>query len=53
MDREELIAFLKQNLSICCEEDQGRYGEPDSIKIKISLGDEEITSDYFNFPRND
>ena len=38
MTKEELIAFLKENLKVNLEDD-GRF-----LKIEISLGDEIITS---------
>lgn len=49
MNKEELIQFLKENLSLEISEEHG-FGEPDSINISIMLGNEEISKDYFNLP---
>lgn len=44
MNKEELIAFLKENLSIECDKELGCF-ESDRLVIKLRLGHEEISKD--------
>jgi hypothetical protein len=48
---EALKKFLKENLSIRTDHQWGSFGCSDSITIKLILGDEEISSDFFELPK--
>lgn len=50
MNREELIEFLRENLSIDTRENRGYYGER-SLTIQLKLGEEVISSEYVDMPR--
>lgn len=45
MTKDELVAFLKQNISIRIIEDQP-YGEGTKLTVQLLLDDEIISSDY-------
>ena len=47
MEKEELIEFLKKNLSISITEERGMYSESDTINVSIELCGEVITEDFF------
>lgn len=47
MDKNELIQFLKDNLTIDADTERGYYGE-ESVSITIKLGGEQIAYCYFN-----
>lgn len=53
MTKEELIDFLKDNLSITIEENFDYYGGDKNINVKLMIGNEEISSEYFTIPSND
>lgn len=42
MTKEELKAYLKENLKLECEIDQGSFGEPDHLQISLTLEDESL-----------
>ena len=48
MNREELIKFLKENLSIRLEKDRDYYGNNITITVYLSLGKEQIDSDHIS-----
>jgi len=44
MTQEELIAFLKENLSLVAEHYYPSYGSSGSIEVQLVLGDKVISS---------
>lgn len=54
MNKEELIQFLKENLSIRISRDWNDYGDGDNITLKVilELDQEPFSSDTFQVPRN-
>lgn len=46
MNEEELIEFLRENLTIEVETHYGSYGDKDLQEVIIKVGGEYITSDY-------
>jgi len=46
MTKEELIKFLKENLTIKITNES--YWETDELGIALYLGDEQISCDYFS-----
>ena len=47
MDKEELKAFLRENLKLWVEEDGNGYGERRKITVGLYLCGEKIDEDYF------
>ena len=52
MTKEELIEFLKQELSIEVYE-RTEFGPCQVVYVKLYLGQEEISYDYFDLPGTD
>lgn len=55
MDRDELIEFLKANLSISLRAGRMGYGMDSgpTIEVTLRLGDEKISEDYMEVPERD
>ena len=54
MSKEELVAFLKENLKVqVSAHNDGNFNPAVKVKVKLLLGDEEISSDeeYADVPR--
>lgn len=52
MTKEELIVFLKENLSISIQECVDYYDGVRDIHVKLMLGEEEISDDNFTIYSN-
>lgn len=54
MTKEEIIDFLKENLTIEIDETIAQYGFPQTFSIKLMLCNEEISSTYnIDFPNTE
>lgn len=50
MDKNELIEFLKDNLSISTREYNGWYGDT-TVYVDLKVGDVVVSSDSINMPK--
>jgi RNA binding exosome subunit len=50
MDRQELLNFLKENLSIVVDQSFGYYGER-SIVVQLKVDDTVVSSDSLTLPK--
>lgn len=53
MTKEELIAYLRENLSVSVTEEFSRRGDAYApiVRVKLVLENEVISSDWFDLPK--
>lgn len=50
MDKEELLEFLRDNLSISTREERGWYGDS-TVYVDLKVGDVVVSSDSISMPK--
>lgn len=50
MDKNELIEFLKDNLSISTRPERGWYGD-ETVYVDLKVGDVVVSTDSINMPK--
>ena len=50
MDKNELIEFLKENLSISISTERGWYGD-ETVYVDLKVGDVVVSTDSINMPK--